>query len=119
MLYDFSDKDVSQVPKQACVYRLLYKDGEVVYIGSSISSMHSRLFDHRKRKAFIRVTKFQYRKESSDKARQIEARLCANLSKSMVDFHTYKKPHLQSKRMPLPNSSKIGVLKLSSFSSFR
>jgi len=78
--YLFKDDLVSLAPKNSGVYKLLYK-GEVVYIGSSKTSLRSRLSSHRKRKSFMKVTHFLFREANETKAFNLEVRLCREFYK--------------------------------------
>lgn len=77
-----SFSEVTLAPQTSGVYELGYKsNGTVVYIGSSESSIRSRLVKHIERKDFVGVTHFRFRKTTSDSARDTEHRLCAEYEK--------------------------------------
>jgi len=78
--YPFKDDNVELAPRQPGVYELGYLD-TVVYIGSSKSSIQSRLHEHKKQKRFMKVTHFRYRKTEPDKARVLEMKLCEEFEK--------------------------------------
>lgn len=78
----FTDEEAKKAPVEAGAYELLHR-GTVVYIGSSGSSIQSRIRDHRKRKTFMRVTHFRYRKvEWAEDALELEATLCRTFKKA-------------------------------------
>ena len=75
-LHPFDDETAKKTPSEPGAYELLIKD-DVVYSGSSSVSVQSRIREHRKRKDFIPVTHFRYRKvEWPDEAEELEAKLC-------------------------------------------
>jgi len=75
-LHPFNDDVAKKAPEEAGAYELLYR-GTVVYIGSSSASIRSRIREHRKRKTFMKVTHFRYRRvEWAEDARDLEAKLC-------------------------------------------
>ena len=97
-LHPFNDDTAKKSPSEAGAYELLYKD-TVVYIGSSRTSIRQRICEHRKRKTFMKVTDFRYRKvEWEDDAIVLEANLCKAFKKANGD-----KPRLQ-KRTPINRS---------------
>ena len=74
-LHPFNDDTAKKSPSEAGAYELLYKD-TVVYIGSSKASIRQRICEHRKRKSFMKVTHFRYRKvEWAEDAETLEAKL--------------------------------------------
>ena len=101
----FKDDVVDLTPETAGAYELGYaRTDTVVYIGSSETSIRSRLRDHRKRTRFMKVTHFRFRKTDSDGARNLEVRLC----KAFLKAHG-KPPRLQD-RMPRELKSFIDKL---------
>ncbi len=88
------DNDTAKVaPKESGAYELLYKD-TVVYIGSSGTSIQSRIREHRKRKKLAKVTHFRYRVvEWEDDAIELEAKLCKAFKKA----NGGKRPRLQDR----------------------
>jgi len=97
-LRSFNDEEAKKAPIEAGAYELLYK-GTVVYIGSSRSSIQSRIREHRKRKTFMKVTHFRYRKvEWVQDAVELEAQLCRTFKKANGG-----KPRLQQ-RTPVNRS---------------
>jgi len=75
-LRPFNDDTAKVTPKEPGAYELLY-NGTVVYIGSSRTSIHSRLCAHRKRKKFTKVTDFRYKiVEWPNDPIELEAKLC-------------------------------------------
>ena len=91
-LHPFIDDTAKKVPSEPGAYELLYKD-TVVYIGSSSASIRSRICLHRKRKKFMHVTSFRYRKvEWGEDAIFLEAKLCRTFKKANGD-----KPRLQER----------------------
>jgi hypothetical protein len=103
--YPFKDNVVDLAPEQSGAYELGYKD-VVVYIGSSESSIRSRLCEHRKAKRFSRVTDFRFRKTSPYEARALETKLCVEFVK-----RNGKRPRLQ-KRCCQEAESLISVSRL-------
>jgi len=92
-VHPFSDESASKVPAEPGAYELLY-NGTVVYIGSSGTSIRSRIIAHRKRKTFIRVTGFRYKKVLwRDDALELEAKLCSTFRKKSGG----KPPRLQER----------------------
>jgi Uri superfamily endonuclease len=80
-LRTFDDDTAKKAPTEPGAYELLFK-GTVVYIGSSETSIQSRIREHRKRKTFMHVTDFRYKKvEWADEARDLEAKLCRMFKK--------------------------------------
>jgi len=97
-LHPFTDEAAKKAPSGAGAYELLHKD-TVVYIGCSTSSIRSRIVEHRKRKTFMKVMYFRYRRvEWEEDARSLEAQLCRTFKKTYGD-----KPRLQ-KRTPVNRS---------------
>ena len=91
-LHPFNDDTAKKSPSEAGAYELLYKD-TVVYIGSSSTSIRQRICEHRKRKTFMKVTHFRYRKiEWEQDAIELEAKLCKTFRKANGD-----KPRLQQR----------------------
>ena len=91
----FKNDVVDSVPEVPGAYELGYASSNtVVYIGSSETSLRSRLRSHRKRSRFMKVTHFRFRKTASDEARNLEVKLC----KAFLKAHR-KPPRLQD-RMP-------------------
>jgi len=91
-LHPFNDDAAKKSPSEAGAYELLYKD-TVVYIGSSSTSIRSRIYAHRKRKTFMKVTHFRYRKvEWEEDAIDLEAKLCKSFKRVNGD-----KPRLQQR----------------------
>lgn len=91
-LHPFDDVAAKKAPSEAGVYELLYKD-TVVYIGSSGSSIRSRICFHRKLKKFMKVTYFRYRRvEWEQDARDLEAKLCKSFKRVNGD-----RPRLQDR----------------------
>ena len=81
-LRSFTDEEAKKALIEAGAYELLYR-GTVVYIGSSKSSIQSRIREHRKRKTFVKVTHFRYRKvEWEEDAIELEAQLCRTFKKA-------------------------------------
>jgi len=92
-LHPFDDETAKKTPSEAGAYELLYKD-TVVYIGSSGTSIRSRICNHRKRKTFAKVTAFRYRKfEWAEDALDLEGKLC----KSFKRKNGGKRPRLQQR----------------------
>ncbi|MBA7585212.1 hypothetical protein ES708_27183 [subsurface metagenome] len=94
----FKDETIELTPKEPGAYELGYRDA-VVYIGSSESSIQSRLRQHRKRKTFMKVTHFRFRRTSSHEARALEDKLCTEFVKK-----NGKPPRLQERMPKEPNS---------------
>ncbi len=93
----FTLETIDLAPKEAGVYELGYKSNSlVVYIGSSKTSIRSRLLWHTQRKAFDGITHFRFRKTDSDTATKAERKLCIEYAKKHG-----KKPKL-NKNIP-PN----------------
>jgi hypothetical protein len=78
--YPFKDEVVVTAPEESGAYELGYR-GIVVYIGSSESSIRSRLRQHRKAKRFAKVTDFRFRRTAFHKARALENKLCMEFIK--------------------------------------
>lgn len=97
----FKDEVVELTPEKPSVYELGYKETDVVvYIGSGL--LHSRLCSHRKRKTFMKVTHFRFRKVPSlEKARKLEYKLCEDFRKK----NKGKLPRLQKRAPPKPRST--------------
>lgn len=89
----FKDEVVELAPKEPGAYELGYRD-VVVYIGSSESSIQSRLRQHRKRKTFMKVTHFRFQRTSSHEAHALENKVCVEFVKKNGE-----PPRLQE-RMP-------------------
>ena len=80
-LRTFDNDKAKTAPSEPGAYELLYKD-TVLYIGSSSTSIQSRMCAHRKRKTFAKVTEFRYRiVEWGDEAIELEAKLCKSFKK--------------------------------------
>lgn len=60
--WSFTIDCIRRVPEEAGVYELGNSKQDVVYIGSSTSSIQSRLRSHKKAKKCIRVKYFRYRR---------------------------------------------------------
>ena len=97
--YPFKDDNVELAPRQSGAYELGYRD-TVVYIGSSTSSIQSRLHEHRKQKRFMKVTHFRFRKTKPDEARASEIKLCKEFEKE-----NGKRPRLQKVTLKEDKSS--------------
>ena len=98
-LHPFDDESAKKAPAEAGAYELLYK-GTVVYIGSSETSIKQRICTHRKRKTFMHVTDFRYKKtEYVYEARDLEASLCKTFKKQ----NNGNRPRLQQ-RTPINRS---------------
>ena len=81
-LRSFNDEEAKKAPVEAGAYELLYR-ATVVYIGSSKSSIQSRIRQHKQRKTFMKVTHFRYRKvEWEEDAIELEATLCRTFKKA-------------------------------------
>ena len=92
-LRPFNNDTAEMAPAEPGAYELLY-NGTIVYIGSSGTSIQSRLRAHRKRKTFARVTHFRYRLvEWADDAIELEAKLCEDFKKK----NKGKRPRLQGR----------------------
>ena len=79
--YAFKDEQVDMSPKKPGAYQLAYKD-TIVYIGKADTSIRSRLYEHRKRKTFMKVTHFRFREvEWASEARELERKLCEAFQK--------------------------------------
>jgi hypothetical protein len=91
----FTDVAVDCVPEEAGVYELgSARTGGVVYIGSSETSVRSRLRSHRKMARFQRTTHFRFmRIEWPNSAENKEAQLCDSFKKK----HKGKLPRLQER----------------------
>ena len=88
----YSFDNVKLAPEASGVYELGYKsNGSVVYIGSSESSVRSRLVKHIERKDFIGVTHFRFRKTPPDNARPAERKLCLEYQKKHGKLPKYNK----------------------------
>ncbi len=99
----FNDDTAEMAPRKPGAYELLYK-GTVVYIGSSKTSIQSRLCAHRKRKTFAKVTHFRYKiVEWPEDAADLEAKLCDAFKKK----NGGKQPRLQE-RSPKRYDSLLG-----------
>lgn len=99
--YSFTDEVVSLIPEKSGVYELgNAKTDVVVYIGSSESSIRSRLREHRKMKRFMKVSHFRFKRVASEDARNMEAKLVADFKKA----HKGKLPRLQG-RAPVKRKS--------------
>lgn len=96
----FKDEVVELTPETPSVYELgNAKADVVVYIGSGL--LQSRLRSHRKRKTFMKVTHFRFRKvESAEEARELEHKLCEDFKKK----NKGKLPRLQKRAPSKPNS---------------
>ena len=92
-IHPFNDETAKKVPTEPGAYELLFKE-TVVYIGSSGTSIRSRITSHRKRKIFMRVTGFRYKKvEWREDALTLEAKLCETFCKK----NGGKPPRLQER----------------------
>lgn len=101
----FKDDVVDLTPEKSGAYELGYaRTDTVVYIGSSETSIRSRLRSHRKRKRFMKVTHFRFRLTDPDEARNLEVRLCQTFLKAHG-----KLPRLQER---IPRELKSFVEKL-------
>ena len=75
-------ESVGLAPKTPGVYEMGYRsNGAVVYVGSSTSSIHSRLIKHVERRDFVGVTNFRFRKTASDEAVPAERKLLLEYKK--------------------------------------
>lgn len=89
----FDDETAKKSPIKSGAYELLFKD-TVVYIGSSSTSIRDRIMSHRKRKDFMKVTSFRYKKvEWGDEAEELEAKLGGSFRRK----NGGKLPRLQKK----------------------
>ena len=89
----FDDDTAKKAPSESGAYELLYKD-TIVYIGSSGTSIRSRICAHRQRKKFAKVTAFRYKRvEWSDEATKLEANLCESFRRK----NKGKPPRLQER----------------------
>ena len=94
----FNDEETKKAPTEPGAYELLVRS-KVVYIGSSSTSIQSRIREHRKRRDFIPVTHFRCQRVTwEDEAIDLEAKLCSAFKKKNGD-----KPSLQ-KRTPVNRS---------------
>ena len=74
-LQPWDDDTAKKTPSKPGAYELVHRD-TVVYIGSSGTSIRSRIISHRKRKDFMKVTGFRYKKvQWGDEAETLEAKL--------------------------------------------
>ena len=95
-LRPFDDISAKAAPSEPGVYELLYR-GTVVYIGSSSTSIRSRITSHRNSKHKTKVTHFRCKVvQWPDEAIELEAKLCKAFSRK----NGGKPPRLQ-KRMPV------------------
>lgn len=91
-LHPFDNDTARKAPNEAGAYELLHK-GTVVYIGSSGTSIRSRILAHRKRSKFMKVTHFRCRKVYwENDAIELEAKLCKAFKRANGD-----KPRLQER----------------------
>lgn len=76
----FTKVEVENAPACKGVYQLYYASGEVVYIGSSESSIRSRLKEHKSKTKFMRVKAFRCMRVGDDiwgtTAMHVERSLC-------------------------------------------
>ena len=94
-LRPFTDGEARVASSEPGAYELVYKD-TVVYIGSSSTSIRSRIVSHRKRKDFMKVTGFRCQKvEWGEDAETLEAKLGMSFRRK----NGGKLPRLQ-KRIP-------------------
>ncbi len=92
--WPFTDTGVLKAPEEAGAYELGDVNGVVVYIGKSDNSIRSRLLNHRKRKHFMKVKHFRYKRvEYAQDAVELEAQLFSAFKKA----HNGRQPRLQER----------------------
>jgi len=76
----FTIDEIEESPDCKGVYQLCDAKGEIVYIGSSESSIYSRLAEHKGKTKFMKVKNFQTMRVGDDiwgtTAKHVERRLC-------------------------------------------
>lgn len=96
----FNDDTAEMSPAEPGAYELLYKE-TVVYIGSSGTSVQSRLRSHRKQKKFAKVTHFRYRiVDWPEDAEDLETDLCDTFKRQ----NGGRLPRLQQRAPKRPES---------------
>ena len=83
--HPFTKSETEKAPVCKGVYQLCNTKSEIVYIGSSETSIRSRLIDHKTKIQFIRAKMFRYMRVSEDRlwitAKHIERNLCKTFYK--------------------------------------
>ena len=83
--HPFTKVEIAKAPTYKGVYELCDAKGEIVYIGSSETSVLSRLVAHKKETRFMEVKQFHFMRVSDDRlwttAKHIERSLCAKFRK--------------------------------------
>jgi len=100
--WPFTKLSIKSAPKRAGIYELGDAKGEVVYIGSSRTSIQSRLVLHKQKSRFMHVKHFRFQKTSwnADPV-ELERKFCRLYKKA----HKGKLPRLQERA---PTESSIG-----------
>ena len=92
--YPFTKSEVEKAPMCKGVYQICDIKGEIVYIGSSESSIRSRLIVHKAKAKFIRAKMFRFMRVSEDRlwttAQHIERSYCKAFHKKYGKLPRYQ-----------------------------
>ncbi len=92
--HPFTKSETEKAPAYKGVYQICDANNEIVYIGSSETSIRSRLITHKAKTKFIRAKMFRYMRVSEDRwatAEHIERSLCKKFYKEYGRLPRYQK----------------------------
>lgn len=92
--YPFTKSETTKAPAYKGVYQICDAKGEIVYIGSSESSIRSRLITHKTKAKFIRAKMFRFMRVGDDRlwttAKHVERSLCKKFYKEHGNLPRYQ-----------------------------